>query len=795
MRIFWYCAIALAGPTFAGAQAQQHPFTVKDDIGMARISDPRANPTIPGSEVAWPSPDGRYTAIVTSKGILEKDQIESRILIFDLHKVARFLMGLDHLKPEPRVIASVRSYPHHLETDAYAPVIKDVRWAPDSARVYFRAENTEGNYQLCTAIIQANNFRCITPENKSVDFFDVGKRTIAFNAADPGEHLIDPGKVINQDAVDVTDARLQEILFPDDIASRASELFHLYTVNVHQNSAASHMVPKYSLLNIPHLSAFYPFKIGPNANAIVQLEPVRSVLDTWIHYTPTTGREHLRLTNGNDPRLVRADNILRPLEYTMVDLRTGEETSLLRAPNARSLGYLFDRNLVAWSKDGRHVLVTNTFLPITKNAAEQYPCAVAEIDVASHGHRCLFFEEANASPETLRIQDVSYSKSSDEIDVLLHDKSGKQVVRTYSLHNGEWHLQMSQTLELPIDGLSRRNPVSDDTQDQVRIFVRQSLNDPPAIWASDDHGHHSKLWDPNPQFQQMQFGHASLYQWNDKTGREWSGILIKPPSYNSGKRYPLVLQMYNYTDNEFVTDGLYPTAFAARHLADAGFVVLQIRKKADTVTEQDPQIHLEGYRSAIDSLADQGIIDRTKVGVVGFSWTCWYAINALIQAPHLFAAATIADGLDNSYMQYMLFTVEFYPLQKQMDKIRGGSPIGNSLSRWIAEAPGFHLDRIQAPVRIEAIDHSSILQEWELYASLRLQGKPVDLIYFPEGTHIHQRPLERLESQQGDVDWFRFWLQGEEDSDPAKRDQYERWEKLRKADTSSAVSGEHRHLN
>src|SRR5579883_732590 len=245
MRFFLYSAIALAGPVFAGAQAQQHPFTVKDDIAMTRISDPRANPAIPGSEVAWPSPDGRYAAIVTSKGILETDQIESRILIFDLHKIAQFLMGLDHLKPEPRVIASIRSYPHHLETDAYAPVIKDVRWARDSARVYFLAENTEGNYQLCTATVQANNFRCITPENKSVDFFDVGNRSIAFSAADPGEHLIDPGKVINQDAVDLTGARLQEILFPDDIASRASELFHLYTVNVHKDSASIHTVPKY----------------------------------------------------------------------------------------------------------------------------------------------------------------------------------------------------------------------------------------------------------------------------------------------------------------------------------------------------------------------------------------------------------------------------------------------------------------------------------------------------------------------------------------------------------------------
>jgi hypothetical protein len=53
------------------------------------------------------------------------------------------------------------------------------------------------------------------------------------------------------------------------------------------------------------------------------------------------------------------------------------------------------------------------------------------------------------------------------------------------------------------------------------------------------------------------------------------------------------------------------------------------------------------------------------------------------------------------------------------------------------------------------------------------------MIYFPEGTHVHERPLERFESQQGNVDWMRFWLQGFEDPDPSKRAQYQRWEHIR----------------
>jgi hypothetical protein len=167
------------------------------------------------------------------------------------------------------------------------------------------------------------------------------------------------------------------------------------------------------------------------------------------------------------------------------------------------------------------------------------------------------------------------------------------------------------------------------------------------------------------------------------------------------------------------------------------------------------------------------------VGVVGFSWTCWYAIHALIHAPHLFAAATIADGLDNSYVQYMLFGVSASGVQRQMEAIRGGAPFGGGLRRWVEEAPGFHLDQVQTPVRIEMIGPASVLQEWELYASLEMQHKAVDPIYFPHGMHIHQRPLERLASQQGNVDWMRFWLENYVDPDPAKAAQYRSWENLK----------------
>jgi len=70
--------------------------------------------------------------------------------------------------------------------------------------------------------------------------------------------------------------------------------------------------------------------------------------------------------------------------------------------------------------------------------------------------------------------------------------------------------------------------------------------------------------------------------------------------------------------------------------------------------------------------------------------------------------------------------------------------------------------------------------DWEWFAALRELRKPVEMVMLKDGEHDLVKPWERMVSQQGNVDWFCFWLKSEEDPDPAKADQYARWRELRK---------------
>jgi dipeptidyl aminopeptidase/acylaminoacyl peptidase len=367
------------------------------------------------------------------------------------------------------------------------------------------------------------------------------------------------------------------------------------------------------------------------------------------------------------------------------------------------------------------------------------------------------------------IDSVAFGASTDK--VVLHLKGeGNGIVEEYQKVQRKWNF-------------SSKGVAQDETQPDLAVFIRQDINEPPKLWASEQKtGTEKELWDPNPQLTSFDLGQASVFNWKDSTGYQWRGGLVLPPNFVRGHRYPLVIQTHGFSDeHEFLIDGSFTTGFSARPLAAGGIMVLQMGGRSDRHSGpagDEARLQILGFKSAIDQLDHDGLIDSSRVGIIGFSRTAWYAEEALVLEPHLFRAATIIDGVDQSYMGYMLFAPDNPWGAVDDEAANGGKPFGTGLQSWIKAAAGFNLDKVRAPVRIEALGEISVLEEWELYSSLRQQGKPVDLVSLPHAQHILQQPQDRYASQQGNVDWFRFWLQGYEDHDTSKNEQYARWDHL-----------------
>jgi hypothetical protein len=178
-------------------------------------------------------------------------------------------------------------------------------------------------------------------------------------------------------------------------------------------------------------------------------------------------------------------------------------------------------------------------------------------------------------------------------------------------------------------------------------------------------------------------------------------------------------------------------------------------------------------------LATEGLIDPDRVGIVGFSRSCFYVMQVLTAGSLHFRAASITDGVNQGYLQYVL-TVDYAQdvYQRDPEAVIGARPYGAGLQAWFRNSPEFNADKITTPLQVVAERGLDTLFMWEPYAILRTLNKPVDLMILNSNQHVLTNPAVRLASQGGIVDWFRFWLQDYEDPDPAKAAQYVRWRAL-----------------
>jgi hypothetical protein len=103
---------------------------------------------------------------------------------------------------------------------------------------------------------------------------------------------------------------------------------------------------------------------------------------------------------------------------------------------------------------------------------------------------------------------------------------------------------------------------------------------------------------------------------------------------------------------------------------------------------------------------------------------------------------------------------------------------------WEQISPALKIDTIHTPLLMQ-LPEQEFRYTMELYTRLTEEKIPADMYAFPNEPHVLTQPAHRLAAYQRNVDWFLFWLKGEEDPDPVKREQYESWRAQRQAWTAS----------
>jgi len=736
-------ATLLCSPTFGASR----PFTAKDDVGLALFE--YAGQGAPGGVIKY-SPDGRYFAVLTERGRLDLNAPEDALWLFSTADVQRFVQHPAAAAPVPVALAQ-------MATDKDGPLIEHVHWLQDSSGIAFTTIKQSARckyHQLFVANLKTHALTALTPEEQDVGDFDIRSETRYIYEAN-APHLLTAAED-QRPAVAVTGQNFWSIAFPNDhpLLSPFEDagLWAVIDGERRQVLPAKAYESSYGLISL---------SLSPDGRSAVALIKTEHPPANWSKYQAPPGYAKFNMP-------------LDTAAYHLIDLKSGARKLLVNAPSGLNQDWHSYMLVARWSADGQSLLLPDTFFPLEVRDPKEIG------DRESHPYIAVLRLKSGqldrvlavrAGLDKLRYAVLDARFEDDHTVVVDFDRSGylpqappSAVFRQQG--NGGWR-QVAGAEDPRLAALP------------IKLEVRESINEPPALTAQDKASGTSRLiWDPNPQLQGVELGSGEVIHWKDDSGYEWEAGLVKPPDYTPGKRYPLVIQTHGFVKHQFLSNGIFTSAFAARPLAAAGIAVVQMSENPNGLTtEKEGPDQLIGFRSLVKKLAGEGIIDPTKVGAIGFSRTVYHVLYTLTADPSLLAAASVTDGVTLGYFEY-IFSVD-QDFDGEADVINGGKPFGaEGLKNWLAHSPEFNMDKVRAPLLLQQPGPKSAFADWEPYAALRYLKKPVDLIMLQPGTHVMTNPTQRLASETTNVDWFRFWLQDYEDPDPTKAEQYQRWERL-----------------
>ena len=263
---------------------------------------------------------------------------------------------------------------------------------------------------------------------------------------------------------------------------------------------------------------------------------------------------------------------------------------------------------------------------------------------------------------------------------------------------------------------------------------------------------------------ELQLGTVEDIRFKSPDGTDVHGLMVKPPDFVQGKKYPTVLWIHGgpngQDEHSLVLDGYQyePQMFAAK-----GFVVLRVNYRGGSGRglAYAKAIYADwGHKEVIDLLAGVdhlvalGIADKDRLGIGGWSYG-GILTDYTIASDSRFKAAISGAGSAN---QLATYGSDEYVLQYNNEL---GPPWRNAALWLKVSYPFYHADRIRTPTLFMGGDKDfnvPIVGGEQMYQALRTLGVPAQLVVYPGQHHVFTRPSFVVDLAQRMSGWLDRYM-------------------------------------
>ncbi|HTU11569.1 MAG TPA: Atxe2 family lasso peptide isopeptidase [Allosphingosinicella sp.] len=423
--------------------------------------------------------------------------------------------------------------------------------------------------------------------------------------------------------------------------------------------------------------------------------------------------------------------------------------------------------------------------PMATSAAGDVVEAVAgedeavRIEVRRAGGRSMIC--AAAACRTGRVVAIAWRPGHDEILFTVQDRNLRQTLRAWPV--GSRHVRRVAGGDGLLSGSRSGSSSCAYTADHA-ICVAAGPASPPRLERIDlDGGGRSILLDPNQDLRRRSQPIVEQISLALPDGRRVTGSVMYGQARRAG---PAPLFIHYYQCSGFLRGGGFGDRFPTLAMAGAGFVVACLNAVPNAEADGVGRFRdaLASVELLVRHLADRGLVDSRRVGMGGFSFgseaTMWTAMNS-----DLLAAAAITSPQYEPGM-YWLSSARGRDYAEPMRRYFGVGAPDEDVAGWRRLSPALNADRIRIPLLMQMPEQEARTTA-ELHTRLSNSATPVEMYLFPDEAHLVVQPRHMRAIYQRNLDWFRYWLAGGIDPDPAKASQYERWEALRRRRDASAA--------
>jgi dipeptidyl aminopeptidase/acylaminoacyl peptidase len=301
-----------------------------------------------------------------------------------------------------------------------------------------------------------------------------------------------------------------------------------------------------------------------------------------------------------------------------------------------------------------------------------------------------------------------------------------------------------------------------DVASGVLAFAASDVNNPGELHLMTQ-GAEARLTDLNPWLHDRYIAQPERHQFTAPDGWMIEGWVLKPAGLDLGKVHPLVLQVHGGPH------GQYGWAFfhELQVLAGMGYVVLCVnprgsdgygeRFRREVVRDWGGKDYLD-LMSALDQIISRtGYVDTNRLGIGGGSYG-GYMTNWVIGQTNRFSAAVSMRSIANLVSEYAQHDIVLWGALEL-----GPPPYPDTDELW-KRSPIRYVKQIRTPLLLTCGEmdlRCAISQSEEMFGAMRLLGKTVELVRFPEESHDLSRsgrPDRRVERLRRIAGWYERFL-------------------------------------